>query len=1022
MFGGGRDTGAARTPEPRGEEPCTQEKEETEQAKGVMASDASHALEAALEQMDGIIAGTKTGADISDGTCEPGLASPASYMNPFPVLHLVEDLRLALEMLDHPQERASLLSQIPGPTAAYIKEWFEDSLSQVNHHGAASNETYQERLARLEGDKESLILQVSVLTDQVEAQGEKIRDLEVCLEGHQVKLNAAEEMLQQELLSRTSLETQKLDLMTEVSELKLKLVGMEKEQREQEEKQRKAESVLNVISELQEQMCRLQLDIHRQIQERFLLSRDNPEEVVAGDGAAEPQPCSQDNACGEGSPELLQELRHLKIKVEELENERNQYEWKLKATKAEVAQLQEQVALKDAEIERLHSQLSRTAALHSNHAEKDQEIQRLKMGMETLLVANEDKDRRIEELTGLLNQYRRVKEIVMVTQGPSERTLSINEEELEGSFRKWNTANKGPEDLFKPEMPPRCSSPTVGPPPLPQKSLETRAQKKLSCSLEDLRSESVDKSVDGNQLSPVVEPKDSPFLVEQKYPTLPGKLSGAMPNGEAAKSTSTASQPDPAGSSLPKLNRGRSVSAPVLGDTESGWDDTAMANDLSSTSSGTESGPQSPLTPDGKRSPKGIKKFWGKIRRTQSGNFNTDAPGMAEFRRGGLRATAGPRLSRTRDSKGQKSDANAPFAQWSTERVCAWLEDFGLGQYVIFARQWVTSGHTLLTATPQDMEKELGIKHPLHRKKLVLAVKAINTKQEEKSALLDHIWVTRWLDDIGLPQYKDQFHESRVDGRMLQYLTVNDLLFLKVTSQLHHLSIKCAIHVLHVNKFNPHCLHRRPADESNLSPSEVVQWSNHRVMEWLRSVDLAEYAPNLRGSGVHGGLIILEPRFTGDTLAMLLNIPPQKTLLRRHLTTKFNALIGPEAEQEKREKMTSPAYTPLTTTAKVRPRKLGFSHFGNIRKKKFDESTDYICPMEPSDSTGDSHRVYSGYRGLSPLDAPELDGLDQMAPSEGTVTQIGLLSQDIHRLTTMLSQDQLLNDSRLVAPNCEDWR
>ncbi|XP_042760305.1 liprin-beta-2 isoform X3 [Panthera leo] len=900
-----------------------------------MASDASHVLEAALEQMDGIIAGTKTGADIGDSSCEPALASPASHTNPFPVLHLIEDLRLALEMLEHPQERAALLSQIPGPTAAYIKE----SLSQVNHHGAASNETYQERLARLEGDKESLILQVSVLTDQVEAQGEKIRDLEVCLEGHQVKLNAAEEMLQQELLSRTSLETQKLDLMTEVSELKLKLVGMEKEQREQEEKQRKAE-------------------------------------------------------------ELLQELRHLKIKVEELENERNQYEWKLKATKAEVAQLQEQVALKDAEIERLHSQLSRTAALHSDHAEKDQEIQRLKMGMETLLVANEDKDRRIEELTGLLNQYRRVKEIVMATQGPADRTLSINEEELEGSFRKWNSANKGPDELLKPEMPPRCSSPTAGPPPLPQKSLETRAQKKLSCSLEDLRSEPVDKCVDGNQLSPVIEPKDGPFLAEHKYPTLPGKLSGATPNGEAAKSTPMASQPDPTGGSLLRLNRGRSVSAPVLGDTESGWDDTAVANDLSSTSSGTDSSPQSPLTPDGKRSPKGIRKFWGKIRRTQSGNFNTDAPGMAEFRRGGLRATAGPRLSRTRDSKGQKSDAGAPFAQWSTERVCAWLEDFGLGQYVIFARQWVTSGHTLLSATPQDMEKELGIKQPLHRKKLVLAVKAINTKQEEKSALLDHIWVTRWLDDIGLPQYKDQFHESRVDGRMLQYLTVNDLLFLKVTSQLHHLSIKCAIHVLHVNKFNPHCLHRRPADESNLSPSEVVQWSNHRVMEWLRSVDLAEYAPNLRGSGVHGGLIILEPRFTGDTLAMLLNIPPQKTLLRRHLTTKFNALIGPEAEQEKREKMASPAYTPLTTTAKVRPRKLGFSHFGNIRKKKFDESTDYICPMEPSDSAGDSHRVYSGYRGLSPLDAPELDGLDQ----------------------TMLSQDQLLNDSRLAAPNPEDWR
>lgn len=50
--------------------------------------------------------------------------------------------------------------------------------------------------------------------------------------------------------------------------------------------------------------------------------------------------------------------------------------------------------------------------------------------------------------------------------------------------------------------------------------------------------------------------------------------------------------------------------------------------------------------------------------------------------------------------------------------------------------------------------------------------------------------------------------------------------------------------------------------QSQFSPSEVVQWSNHRVMEWLRSVDLAEYAPNLRGSGVHGGLIVST---SGDT-------------------------------------------------------------------------------------------------------------------------------------------------------------
>ncbi|XP_072475808.1 liprin-beta-2 isoform X16 [Notamacropus eugenii] len=797
--------------------------------------------------------------------------------------------------------------KVPGPQ--------HSSKSQVNHPATVTNETYQERLARLEGDKESLMLQVSVLTDQVEVQGEKIRDLEVCLEGHQVKLNAAEEMLQQELLSRTSLEAQKLELTAEVSELKLRLVGMEREQKEQEEKQRKAE-------------------------------------------------------------ELLQELKHLKIRVEELESERNQYEWKLKATKAEIAQLQEQLALKDAEIERLHSQLSRTVACIES-TERDHEVQRLKIGMETLLVANEEKDRRIEELTLLLSQYRRVKEIMLGGHGSSERILSSGEEEMEGSFRKWNVMNKSPGETMKLEMSPRCTSPTLGAPPLPQKTLETsgsildtsngqispceedslesqsRTQEKLSSSLEELQSSSVEK--------------DALFLGENKYQTLPGKLPGTTHNGEPGTSVPSTSQTS--GSSLPSLR-----------ETENNLDNSVTSNDLSPTSSGSDSGPQSPLTPEMKRSPKGIRKFWGKIRRTQSGNFNTDALGLAEFRRGGLRATAGPRLSRTRDPKAQKSDSNAPFAQWNTEQVCSWLEDFGLGQYVIFARQWVSSGHTLLTATPQDMEKELGIKHPLHRKKLVLAVKSINTKQEEKSAQLDHIWVTRWLDDIGLPQYKDQFHESRVDGRMLQYLTVNDLLFLKVTSQLHHLSIKCAIHVLHVNKFNPHCLHRRPADESNVSPSEVVQWSNHRVMEWLRSVDLAEYAPNLRGSGVHGGLIILEPRFSGDTLAMLLNIPPQKTLLRRHLTTNFNVLVGPVAQQEKRDIMASAAYTPLTTTAKVRPKKLGFSHFGNMRKKKFDESTDYICPTEPSEGVNGSHKAYGGHShgGLLPNPGEELDKLDQV--------------------------------------------
>lgn len=58
--------------------------------------------------------------------------------------------------------------------------------------------------------------------------------------------------------------------------------------------------------------------------------------------------------------------------------------------------------------------------------------------------------------------------------------------------------------------------------------------------------------------------------------------------------------------------------------------------------------------------------------------------------------------------------------------------------------------------------------------------------------------------------------------------------------------------------------------QNKTSPSEVVQWSNHRVMEWLRSVDLAEYAPNLRGSGVHGGLIVSLRSLVAKTLLLMM--------------------------------------------------------------------------------------------------------------------------------------------------------
>uniref|UniRef100_A0A3B4FL38 Liprin-beta-2-like n=1 Tax=Pundamilia nyererei TaxID=303518 RepID=A0A3B4FL38_9CICH len=990
-----------------------------------METEASHMLEAALEQMDDIIAGSKAAAmEFSNSMYD--LGSPVSA-GPLQVLQLAEDLKLSLELRPSQEERNSLRAQLPAETAQALVDWLQSGA--VNLCSPANNETYQERLLRLEGDKESLVLQVSVLTDQVEAQGEKIRDLESSLEEHRQKLASTEEMLQQELMSRTSLETQKLDLMDEVSFLKLKLVSMEETQTNShpqdstDTKQNKAECVVNLISELQEQMCRFQEEISTRIQEKRALEEKEAQQGEPRDGQAQgysPQvglvgldlslsgsDARQHNG-GKTVHDLQQEVKQLKSKVDELEGEKSQYERKLRATKAEISELQQLLASKDAEIVCLQTQLLARGGSANDNAERDQEYQRLKVGMESLLASNDEKDRRIEELTILLSQYRKMREVMALTQGSSE-------EELSGSLKLKAITHKAHSDILRSELSSRGSSPLMlSSSPYQrdldfsfQNSVETslvsaadpslfngswHRRRLMSSSLEELQSGSLQKN---------------PHMELNKYQTLPGKLSKkneprAELNGDGDGEYLSPVQLSPVHSHSQDYSLKHSEKL-----------EECFPSDQSPLSSGVDSGQQSPVSPENRKGHRGIRKLWGKIRRSQSGSpVQVHDPELGDFKRGGFRATAGPRLARP----GKTRDLKTPFSKWNTEQVCDWIEDIGLGQYSILARQWVTSGQTLLSATPQDLEKEMAMKNPLHRKKLQLSIKAISSKQPEKSAELDYLWVTRWLDDIGLPQYKDQFNEGRVDGQMLQYLTVNDLLFLKVTSQLHHLSIKCAIHVLHVNKFNPNCLKRRPGNESQFTPSEVVQWSNHRVMEWLRSVDLAEYAPNLRGSGVHGGLVMLEPRFNSDSLAMLLNIPPQKTLLRRHLTTNFNNLVGAQAQQEKREYTEATGYSPLSITAKVKPKKLGFSNLTHLRRRRPDESTDYVCPIESSSPqsgqsavNGVQMRPYTGFRGLSPILDREPDrSRDQMATTEGTILQIEALSESINNLTVSANTHKLL--------------
>lgn len=170
-----------------------------------------------------------------------------------------------------------------------------------------------------------------------------------------------------------------------------------------------------------------------------------------------------------------------------------------------------------------------------------------------------------------------------------------------------------------------------------------------------------------------------------------------------------------------------------------------------------------------------------------------------------------------------------------------------------------------------------------------------------------------------MPQHKDSFSAAKIDGRMLHRLTIDDLVSLHVTSSLHAASLRRGIQVMRENNWNPESLIRRSGtDEETVQDKQVHLWSAHRVMEWLRLVDLAEYAPNLRGAGVHGALMMYEHRFTSELLADLLSIPPSKTLLRRHLGTHFKELLGRDVIQIKREAEMTLGFAPLTLTAKIK--------------------------------------------------------------------------------------------------------
>ncbi|XP_057703052.1 kazrin-A-like [Corythoichthys intestinalis] len=110
--------------------------------------------------------------------------------------------------------------------------------------------------------------------------------------------------------------------------------------------------------------------------------------------------------------------------------------------------------------------------------------------------------------------------------------------------------------------------------------------------------------------------------------------------------------------------------------------------------------------------------------------------------------------------------------------------------------------------------------------------------------------------------------------------------------------------------FNKETMRVRRAKCEHQNKDPIV-WTCHRVMKWIRDIDLKMFADNLQGKGVNGAVLVMNPNFDPDTMARVLEIPVERHSLHRHLREEMKVLLAASSNQEEREGEVVSSLTPV---------------------------------------------------------------------------------------------------------------